>query len=46
MKQKKNNKINNYYKSQKKNIQFLPNIYKYKSNNSVNRYALNKRKNE
>ena len=43
---KKNNKINNYYKSQKKNIQFLPNIYKYKSNNSVNRYALNKRKNE
>ena len=41
---KKNNKINNYYKSQKKNIRFLPNIYKYKSNNPGNRYALNERK--
>ena len=41
---KKNNKINNYYKSQKKNIRFLPNIYKYKSNNPGNRYELNERK--
>ena len=42
---KRNSKINKYYKSQKKNIQFLPNIYQNKSNNSGNnRYGKNKRK--
>ena len=40
---KRNSKINKYYKSQKKNIQFLPNIYQ--NDHSRNKkYGKNKRK--
>ena len=40
---KRNYSINNLYKSQKKRIEFLPNIYQNKYNNSVNkRYNANR----
>ena len=40
---KKNYRINNLYKSQKKRIEFLPNIYRNRANNSVNkRYNYNR----